>query len=244
MLEYSCPAPSWDAWSPGEPVTELNVRAWAGLAALVLTLACFLFLPAWTVCYWQAWVFLALFTLMTSAITMYLMKHDPELLERRVKAGPVSENDPIQKLIQSLASLSFVSIFLVSALDHRWDWSRTGTLLTVLGEVLVGIGLLIVFLVFKENTFTSATIEVGAKQKTVSTGPYALVRHPMYAGAFVMLVGVPLSLGSWWGLLAVLPLMGVILWRLFEEEEYLRKNLDGYLGYQSTVKYRLLPWVW
>ncbi|HTB22176.1 MAG TPA: isoprenylcysteine carboxylmethyltransferase family protein [bacterium] len=223
---------------------ELKVRAWAGLAALVLVMAGFLFLPAWTVLYWQAWVFLALFSAETAAITAYLMKHDPDLLERRVKAGPISEKDPIQKLIQSVASLAFVSILLISALDHRFAWSRMGTFFTVLGDLWVGAGLLAVFFVFKENTFTSATIEVGAKQTTISTGPYALVRHPMYAGAFVMLLGVPLSLASWWGLFAVLPLIGVIVWRLFAEEEYLGKNLEGYLEYQSKVKYRLVPWVW
>jgi protein-S-isoprenylcysteine O-methyltransferase Ste14 len=225
-------------------VTDLNLRAWAGLVFLVLCLAGFLFLPAWTISYWQAWVFIAIFTLETTVITGYLMIYDPELLERRVKAGPSNEKEPVQKLIQSVASLAFVSIFLVSALDHRFQWSQTGMAITVLGEFLVGFGLLLVFFVFKENTYTSATIEVGAKQTTISTGPYALVRHPMYAGAFVMLIGVPLSLASWWGLVAVAPLIGVIIWRLVAEEEYLKKNLTGYSEYQSKVKYRLFPWVW
>jgi protein-S-isoprenylcysteine O-methyltransferase Ste14 len=114
----------------------------------------------------------------------------------------------------------------------------------VSGDVLVALGLLIVFLVFKENTFTSATIEVSTEQKVISTGPYALVRHPMYIGAFIMLIGVSLALGSWLGLLAVIPIAFVIIWRLLDEEKFLAKNLSGYAEYLSRVKYRLIPFVW
>jgi len=108
----------------------------------------------------------------------------------------------------------------------------------------VALGLLIVFFVFKENSFASATIEVGAEQTLVSTGPYSLVRHPMYFGAFVMLIGVPLALGSCWGLLTVIPIIVVIVWRLLDEEIFLEKNLPGYPAYRNKVKYRLLPFIW
>ena len=109
---------------------------------------------------------------------------------------------------------------------------------------IVALGLLIVFFVFRENSFASATIEVGSEQTLVSTGPYAFVRHPMYFGAFVMLLGVPLALGSWWGLLSVIPIVGVIIWRLLDEEVFLEKNLPGYTTYRNGVKYRLLPFIW
>ena len=225
-------------------MNQLNARAWAGLIFLVSMIGLLAFLPAGTLFYWQAWVFLGIFTSLTAIITSYLMKFDPALLQRRVKAGPIAESDPTQKFIQSMASGFFISIFLVSSLDHRFSWSRMDIATVLAGDLIVIAGLLIVFRVFKENSYTSALIEVGAGQKTITTGPYALIRHPMYAGALVMLIGTPLSLGSWWGLLAVLPLLAVILWRLTMEELYLENNLIGYAEYKARVKFRLLPFVW
>jgi protein-S-isoprenylcysteine O-methyltransferase Ste14 len=219
-------------------------RAFGGLLFLLVVLAVALFLPAGTLDYWQAWVFLAVFSLAVLAITLYLLRRDPQLLERRTSAGPVAEKEQSQRLIQSLASLAFVALFVVCAIDHRLGWSTVPLAVVVLGDVLVALGLLAVFLVFKENTFTSATIEVGAEQRVISTGPYALVRHPMYAGALVMLLGVPLALGSWWGLLVVVAMASVIVWRLLDEEKYLAKNLPGYPEYLRQVRYRLLPLVW
>jgi protein-S-isoprenylcysteine O-methyltransferase Ste14 len=219
-------------------------RAFGGLLFLMIVLAVALFLPAGTIDYWQAWVFLAVFGLSVLAITLYLLRRDPQLLERRVNAGPVAEKEQIQQLIQSLASLAFVALFVVCAVDHRLGWSTVPLAVVVLGDALVALGLFAVFLVFKENTYTSATIEVGAEQRVISTGPYALVRHPMYAGALVMLLGVPLALGSWWGLFLVAPMAAVIVWRLLDEETYLAKNLPGYPAYLRQVRYRLLPLVW
>jgi protein-S-isoprenylcysteine O-methyltransferase Ste14 len=115
---------------------------------------------------------------------------------------------------------------------------------SIAGDLLVFLGLLIIFFVFKENTFTSAVIEVDAQQKVVATGPYALIRHPMYAGALVMLAGVPLALGSVWGLLTIVPITVVIVLRLLDEERFLDKNLAGYSDYSNKTGYRLLPYVW
>jgi len=108
----------------------------------------------------------------------------------------------------------------------------------------VALGFLVGFFVFKENTFTSATIELAPDQKLVSTGPYALVRHPMYAGALVMLFGMPIALGSWWGLLVTVAMVPALIWRLFEEEKFLARNLPGYVAYQTKVRYRLIPRGW
>jgi protein-S-isoprenylcysteine O-methyltransferase Ste14 len=116
--------------------------------------------------------------------------------------------------------------------------------IAVAGDVLVVLGLLIVFFVFKENTFTSAIIEVGTEQKVISTGPYALVRHPMYIGGLVMLLGVPLALGSWWGLFTIIPITIVIVWRLLDEEKFLIKTLSDYSEYRNKVRYRLVPFIW
>jgi len=222
----------------------LNIKAFGGLLFLIIIMATSLFLPAWDLRYWEAWIFLTVFFFPVLAITLYLVKRDPKLLERRVKAGPGAEKVRSQKIIQFLASIAFIMIFTVSAIDHRFKWSMVPVYLVVVGDTLVALALLIIFFVFKENSFASATIEVGLEQTIVSTGLYAIVRHPMYFGAFVMLIGTPIALGSWWGLLAVIPIIVIIVWRLLDEELFLEKNLPGYLAYRNKVKNRLLPFIW
>jgi len=225
-------------------MSAVNIRAFAGLLQLLIIMAAIIFLPAWTFDYWQGWIFLTVFSASVLAITIYLMKNDPKLLERRTNAGPGAEQQRSQNVIQSLAAAAFVAMFVVSALDHRFAWSTVPLYVSALGDILVALGLYFVFLVFKENTFAAGTIEVGSEQKVIATGPYAIVRHPMYIGALVMLVGVPLALGSWWGLFAIVPMTLVIVWRLLDEERFLAKNLAGYKEYQGKVKSRLLPLIW
>jgi protein-S-isoprenylcysteine O-methyltransferase Ste14 len=187
---------------------DLNKKAFAGLLFLLLVVAALLFLPARTLGYWQAWTFLVVFGASALAITLYLMKHDPKLLERRVHAGPTAEKETSQKIIQSITALGFMAMLVLPALDHRFHWwPAVPFFASVAGDVLVAIGFLIIFFVYKENTFASATIEVYSDQKVVSSGLYALVRHPMYMGGFVFFVGTALSLGSWWGLFAFLIMM-------------------------------------
>lgn len=207
-------------------------------------MAALLFIPAWTLDYWQAWVFLAVFFLSALAITIYLMKKDPQLLARRVHAGPTAERQTSQKIIQSITSLGFMAMLVVPALDHRFHWSLVPIYGVVAGDVLVALAFLIIFLVYKENTFASATIEVYPGQKVVSTGLYALVRHPMYMGGLLLFIGISPSLGSWWGLFVYLLIMPALIWRIFDEEKLLTKNLPGYGEYKNKVKYRLIPFVW
>jgi protein-S-isoprenylcysteine O-methyltransferase Ste14 len=220
------------------------IKALVGFVQLLTVMGIIIFVPAWTLDYWQAWIFLAAFFVPALVITIYLMKNDPKLLERRTTAGPGSEQERSQNIIQALAALAFIAMFIVSALDHRFGWSTVPAYVTALGDVLVIVGFYFVFLVFKENTFASGTIEVVAEQRVISTGPYALVRHPMYIGALVMLVGVPLALVSWWGLLAIIPMTIVLIFRLLDEEKFLAKNLAGYSDYQSKVRYHLFPLIW
>ena len=222
----------------------LNIKAFAGILQLFIVFGLTIFLPAWTFDYWQAWIVVAVFFGCTLAVTVYLMKNDPKLLERRVKAGVGAEQERSQNIIQAFAAVAFIALFVVSALDHRFGWSTVSGYLVALGDILVALGFYLVFLVFKENTFASGTIEIGDDQKVVTTGPYALVRHPMYIGALVMLVGVPPALGSLWGLLALVPMTLVLVWRLLDEEKFLASNLAGYSDYQSKVRYHLLPLIW
>jgi protein-S-isoprenylcysteine O-methyltransferase Ste14 len=171
---------------------NLNIKAFGGLFFLLLVMAALLFLPAWTVHYWQAWVFLAVFGASALAITVFLMKKDPKLLERWVYAGPTAEKETVQKILQFIASIGFAAILVVSALDYRFAWSHVPLYVSIAGDALVAIGFLFIFFVYKENTFASATIEVYPEQKVISTGLYALVRHPMYMGALFLLIGIPL----------------------------------------------------
>ncbi len=223
---------------------SLNVKALASVAIVVLVMAALLFVAAGTFDYWQAWTFLAVYLASSLAITLYLMKADPKLLARRMRGGPTAESSPKQKLIMTLTSLGFVALIVVPALDHRFAWSHMPTYIAVAGDVLVVLGFIAVLFVFKENSFSSATIELAPDQKVISTGPYALVRHPMYAGALVLLLGIPVALGSWWGLLIVAAMLPALIWRLIDEEDFLAKNLPGYVAYQSDVRFRLIPGLW
>lgn len=222
----------------------LTGQAMLGLVQLVMMLAIFLLLPGWSFNYWQAWLFLGVFSISVFLITLYFLKKDPSLIQSRLKAGPVAEQQRSQKIIQVLASIFFTLPFITSSMDHRLGWSRVPTWVVLLGDILVAVGLYIIFLVFRENTFTSATIEVQDEQKVISTGPYAVIRHPMYSGAFIMLLGIPLALGSWWAFIFVFLLFVAIAWRLLEEEKFLAKNLPGYPNYREKVRYRLIPFIW
>jgi protein-S-isoprenylcysteine O-methyltransferase Ste14 len=166
------------------------------------------------------------------------------LLASRVQAGPTAETQRSQQVIQSLASLFFIAIFVVAGLDFRFHWSHTPPVLSLVSDGFVALGFFIVFLVFRENTYTSAVIEVAEEQKVISSGPYSLVRHPMYSGAILLLVFTPLALGSWVGLPFPLPLIAVVIARLLEEEKYLSAKLPGYAAYRSKVRYHLIPFIW
>ena len=172
------------------------------------------------------------------------MKNDPKLLERRMHGGPTAEKELSQKIIMSAASIGFAAILIVPALDHRWHWSAVPPYAVIAGNILIVLGWTIILFVFRENTFTSATIEVAADQRVVSTGPYAVVRHPMYSGSLLYFLGIPIALGSWWGLLVGILMMPVFVFRLFDEEKLLARNLPGYSEYMDRVKYRLVPFVW
>jgi protein-S-isoprenylcysteine O-methyltransferase Ste14 len=129
-------------------------------------------------------------------------------------------------------------------MDHRFAWSRVPVVVEIAGDVLIALGFAFVFWVFKVNSFTSGVIEVAPDQRLITSGPYAIVRHPMYLGALVMLLGIPLSLDSFWGLLAIIFMTGIIVLRLLDEERFLAKNLTGYGAYMEHVHYRLVPFVW
>ncbi len=219
-------------------------KAYFGLFWLIVIMSLLFFLPAETFNYWQAWVYLIIFGTSSLLITLFLMKKDVELLKRRIHAGAAAENERIQKIIQAFAQLIFIGIMIIPGFDHRFAWSDVPVYLEVTGDIFVALGFFIVFLVFKENTFTSAIIEIAENQKVISTGPYKFVRHPMYSGALLLLIFTPFALDSFWAFPFVIVMIIIIIYRLLDEEKFLSKNLDGYKSYCQKTRFRLIPRIW
>jgi protein-S-isoprenylcysteine O-methyltransferase Ste14 len=210
----------------------------------ILFMGVLLFWPAGTFDYWQAWVFIAVFIVFTMVPTVYLAVKYPDALQRRMTSGPWNESRVAQKLITVGIVLTVVAVGVVSALDFRFGWSAVPTAVVVLGNFLVAGGLVLAELVVIQNNYAAATIRVEAEQPVVSTGLYGLVRHPMYVGALIMMIGMPLALASYWGLLTIIPGVLVFAARINDEEKALREELDGYDEYTEKVHYRLVPGVW
>jgi protein-S-isoprenylcysteine O-methyltransferase Ste14 len=202
------------------------------------------FLPAGTFHYWQGWAFIAVFAAATMIPSVYLAATNPAALQRRMQAGPAAESRPLQKIIITFAFVSMGAMIVVSALDYRYGWSSVPAVVSVIGDVLVGTGLLIAMITTIQNGYAAANINVESDQNVVSTGVYSVVRHPMYFGNVVMMIGVPLALGSYWALLFVVPGLAVLATRILDEEKALTLELTGYREYIQRVHYRLVPGVW
>jgi protein-S-isoprenylcysteine O-methyltransferase Ste14 len=210
----------------------------------LLVFVAMIFAPAGTVRYWQGWAFIAVFAVSTWVFSAYLMRTNPAALERRLQAGPKSETRPLQKVISAIAVGSLVAMVVVSVLDHRYGGSVVPQAVSVFGDVLVALGLALAMLVVIQNGYAAANITVESGQTLASTGLYGLVRHPMYTGNVILMAGVPPALGSYWGLLFVLPGVVALVLRIRDEEALLEQELDGYRDYEQRVRYRLLPYVW
>jgi protein-S-isoprenylcysteine O-methyltransferase Ste14 len=202
------------------------------------------FLPAGTVSYWQAWVFLAVVAISVQIPPIYLLRTNPAALQRRMRGGPAAESRAAQKVVIAGLYLSLAAMVVVSALDHRFGWSPVPPAICLVGDVLVAVGLGVVALVLIQNSYAASTVQVEAGQTVVSTGLYGLVRHPMYTGNVIMLVGIPLALGSYWGLVFVVPGLMVLAVRIRDEEKLLQEELTGYREYAQTVRHRLVPLMW
>jgi protein-S-isoprenylcysteine O-methyltransferase Ste14 len=219
-----------------------RVKAWLSLIVSFVLIGLALFLSAGTIQYWQAWVYLVVGAVSSVPLTLYIV-NDPILLENRAKAGPAAEQRPTQKIILLVTGLPGIATFAVPGLDHRFGWSSVPPWLSVAGVFLILLSMWMVYRVFRENSFGSATVEIAKDQKVISTGPYAIVRNPMYSSAAVYFIGMSLTLGSYWGLIpAILTTLGLV-WRLFDEEKFLAENLPGYRQYCAKVPWHLIPGV-
>jgi protein-S-isoprenylcysteine O-methyltransferase Ste14 len=222
----------------------LNARAWRALFRAVVFMAVLLFAPAGTLHYWQAWLYLIVFMGAATLITIDLMRRDRALLERRLAAGVSAERGLTQKVIIGLAAFAFAALLAIPAFERRLGHASEHLATVALGNALVALGFAIVGRVYRENSFTSASVHVAEAQKLVSTGPYAIVRHPMYLGVACFLAGTPLALGSYCAAVPALVLLSLMARRLIDEERVLEKELAGYVEYQQRVRFRLLPRVW
>jgi len=199
-----------------------------------------IFLPAGSLDYWQGWLFFTVILICGALSSLYFLRKDPRLFARRMK---LTEERPAQKIIVPLLYGLNAATIVVAATDHRFGWSVDLPLLAVAGDLVVVAGFYLYFLVFRENSFAGSTIEISADQHVISTGPYAIVRHPLYVALTVTTLGMPLALGSYWAALLVVPTVALLVWRLLDEEAYLVNDLPGYSEYEKKVRWRLLPGV-
>jgi len=214
------------------------------LLLFVIAFAAVLFVAAGTVRFVEGWIYLMLLGSLSAAITIYLAVYDQALLQRRLKAGPGAEQETSQKIIQISASVLLFATLVVAGLDHRFHWSDVPSIAVVIADVVFLLSFGLIFIVFRTNTFSSGVIEIAEGQHVVSTGPYAIVRHPMYTGGILFLLATPPALGSWWALIPTVLMCIAIIVRLLDEERFLAKNLSGYADYCQGLRWRLVPGVW
>lgn len=198
-------------------------------------------LPAGTFNYWQVYVYFSVLIVPMIFVLIYFLKRDPKFLERRTKG---TEKVKEQKLIQIINLPVFIAAFIVPGLDRRFGWSDIPTDLILITDVIILLGYLLVFFVFRQNSFASRIIEIDQSQKVISTGLYGIVRHPMYLGVLIMYLPTPLALGSYWGLIPMALLPVSLVLRIINEEKVLKENLEGYKEYCFRTKYRLIPYIW
>lgn len=220
---------------------KLGRTAHAHLLLGFALVSALLFLSAGTVRYWQAWIYLTLLSGTASAMVGYLLKHSPALLERRLR---MQEKDPRQRWIIAFSCLWFLAAFLTPGFDRRFGWSDVPGAAVIAADLVILAGYGIVFRVFRENPFASRIIEVAPEQTVVSTGPYAVVRHPMYSGGLLIYLFTPLALGSYWAILPTAFIVPIIIARIKNEESLLSRDLKGYREYLRRTPYRLVPGVW
>ncbi|MEA3153817.1 MAG: hypothetical protein QOK44_1406 [Betaproteobacteria bacterium] len=209
-----------------------------------LALGALVFIPAGTLNYWQGWAYFGTAISASALYTIYLVKHDPALLQRRQQVGPSHEKEPAQKIIVLFIFAAFVTLIVLPPLDYRLGWSLVPWYVSVIGVALVALSFYFFYLVSKINTYAAANVRVEKGQRIVDTGVYGLVRHPMYFGTLFLIVGTPLALGSWWTLLLTPAFLLLLYFRIASEEKVLMRDLPGYAEYQRKVRYRLIPFIW
>jgi protein-S-isoprenylcysteine O-methyltransferase Ste14 len=210
------------------------------ILAIIIMGAIFL-VTAGSIYYWQAWIYCAVLFLPMLFFLVYLLNKKPEALARRMKTR---EKEKPQKILIGLSWFAFLPAFIIPGLDYRFNWSNVPLWLVIVSELLILTGYLIFIAVVRENEYAARTVEVEKGQQVISSGPYALVRHPMYTAVLLIFIFSPLALGSFWALIAVVPLPIIVVLRIFNEEKLLAQQLPGYIEYMQKVRFRLIPFIW
>ncbi len=220
---------------------QLLKQVFSRVLLAVIVLGLLFFFPAGTFNYWQAWIYCGTLFIPMIIIMIYLLRNNPELLERRLK---MKEKERPQKLIFKLGIVFLFLAFIIPGVDFRFKWSYVPIAVVIFTDVIFLVGYLLFFLVLKTNTFASRIIEVEKEQRVISTGLYAIIRHPMYLAVLLMYCSSPLALGSYWAMLAIIPFPILIVFRIINEEKVLIKELPDYKEYLQKTKYRLIPFLW
>jgi protein-S-isoprenylcysteine O-methyltransferase Ste14 len=207
----------------------------------LIFLAGILFLSAGTLHYWNGWLFLAAVFIPMFFALMYLLTHDPGLLEKRMKTKETQEQ---QKFVQKAGAVFVLSGFLLPGFDHRFTWSHIPLWLVLTAAVFLVAAYVLTIVVMMQNSYASRVIEVQEHQKVIDHGLYSVMRHPMYLFSSILFLCTPIVLGSWYGLLPMAMYPVIMIVRLKNEEEILKKELGGYEEYMNKVKYRLVPFLW
>jgi protein-S-isoprenylcysteine O-methyltransferase Ste14 len=206
-----------------------------------IILGLLILIPAGTFNYWQVYLYFLIFLVPMIFVLFYFLKKDPVFLERRTKA---KEKEKEQIIIQIVFTLIFVSGFVIPGLDKRFGWSNVPVLIVIIADIVIFLGYLLIFFVFKQNSYASRIVQVEKDQKVISTGLYSIVRHPMYLGVIIMYIPTPIALGSYWGLIPMATIPLALVLRIMNEEKVLCKDLPGYKDYRQRTRYRLIPFIW
>jgi len=229
--------------SPGDQIDMARLKKMVAVRFLLvpIIMGLLFFWPAGTFRYWQAWLYMTtLFPPMLSFVIYYLKK-DPGLLERRMRT---KEKERKQKWIIGLSLPAFIATFLLPGFDRRYGWSAVPPFVVIIADVIILVAYGLFVLVMRENRYASRVIEVEEDQKVISTGPYAVVRHPLYLAGLTIYLLSPLALGSFWAVLPALPLLFIYVARIRNEEKVLAEKLPGYQEYLQRVRFRLIPGIW
>lgn len=203
--------------------------------------ALLLFIPAGTLDYWNAWLFIGILFIPMFMVGIILMIKNPDLLSKRLNS---KENESEQKVLLLLGGIMFIGGFIVAGLNYRFQWMIIPKWMIIIATIIFLLAYILYAEVLRENMYLSRIIEVQENQKVIDIGLYGIVRHPMYVSTILLFLSIPLVLGSLVSFLIFLAYPVIIVKRIRNEEQVLERGLEGYSEYKNKVKYKLIPFIW